>query len=357
MPLDIDPAILRALQTTLKIDQSAATLSKHGGSGFAETLRISTPTTSIFVKTATSPGAAVMFEGEHASLNAIHDAVPSLCPKAYAWGKLDKRDGYFLATEFLDLGGRRLTTASSGTSDGSGLSLAQKMAKLHSTPAPIPEGYDMPMFGFPVTTCCGDTPQDNSFRESWANFFAENRLLMILQRSEKNNGKDAELRKVVERTATEVVPRLLGEGHLGGKEGIKPVVVHGDLWSGNKGKGSFVGRDGAGPDQPGPVEEVVFDPSAVYAHNEYEIGIQMMFGGFGSAHFKEYHELVPKTEPAEEYEVSEDAAGAACADKEQDRVALYESYHHLNHHSIFGGGYKSGAMNILKRLIKKYGNT
>ena len=43
------------------------------------------------------------------------------------------------------------------------------------------------------------------------------------------------------------------------------------------------------------------------------------------------------------------------ADNEQDRVALYESYHHLNHYSMFGPGYKSGAMSILKRLLKKYG--
>lgn len=41
----------------------------------------------------------------------------------------------------------------------------------------------------------------------------------------------------------------------------------------------------------------------------------------------------------------------------QDRIALYESYHHLNHHAIFGGGYKSGAVSILKKLLKKYSNT
>ena len=273
-----------------------------------------------------------MFEGEHASLNAIHAAVPSLCPRSFAWGKMDG-GGYFLATEFLDLGGR------SQGGIGSGLNLAQKIAKLHSTPAPIPDGYDKPMFGFQVTTCCGDTPQTNTFKESWAEFFAENRLMMILERSEKNNGKDTELRTAVERTAREVVPRLLGDGHLGGRQSIKPVVVHGDLWSGNKSKGSFVGRSG-NPNEADPIEDVVFDPSAVYAHNEYEIGIQMMFGGFGSSYFKQYHEIVPKTEPVAEYE---------------DRVALYESYHHLNHHSMFGGGYKSGAVSILKRLLKKYG--
>ena len=30
-------------------------------------------------------------------------------------------------------------------------------------------------------------------------------------------------------------------------------------------------------------------------------------------------------------------------------------YHHLNHYAIFGGGYKGGAMSIMKKLIAKYG--
>jgi fructosamine-3-kinase len=65
-----------------------------------------------------------------------------------------------------------------------------------------------------------------------------------------------------------------------------------------------------------------------------------MFGGFGSSFWKDYHTLVPQTEPADEYD---------------DRVALYESYHHLNHWAIFGGGYRSGAMSLLRRLLKRYG--
>lgn len=320
MPSSIDPAILRALASALKIDPSSASLSTHGGSGFASTYRISTPQTSVFVKTSNSDGAAVMFEGEHASLNAIHNAVPSLCPRSFAWGALEKGGGggggYFLATEFLDLGGRMRGSGK----PGSGMSLAQKMGKLHSTPAPVPEGCDRPMFGFPVTTCCGDTPQTNTFKESWAGFFAENRLLMILEKSEKSNGKDADLRKTVERTVKEVVPRLLGDGHLGGQEGIKPVVVHGDLWSGNKSKGSFVGRDGSSPDEPGPVEEFVFDPSAVYGHSEYELGIHQMFGGFGSSYFKEYHSIVPKTEPVDEYAVCLELSQKQAAD--EDRIGL-----------------------------------
>lgn len=183
------------------------------------------------------------------------------------------------------------------------MSLAAKLAKLHTTPAPIPEGYSKPMFGFPVTTCCGDTPQDNSYKESWADFYANNRLRFILRRSELSNGKDGELHKLVEATASTVVPRLLGGDHLNSGEAITPVVVHGDLWSGNASRGSIGGDD--------VVQDVVYDPSACYAHSEYELGIMKMFGGFGGSFLREYHQLVPKTEPVDEYE---------------DRVALYELY-------------------------------
>ena len=196
------------------------------------------------------------------SLNAIHNAVPSLCPKSYANGKLEDGSGSFLVTDFLNL-----SEPSSQKESPIGMSLPQKLAKLHSLPVPIPEGHETPMFGFPVPTCCGDTQQDNTYKSSWADFYANNRLRHILKVGETNNGKDYELGSLVEQTATEVVPRLLGDDHLKAhKTGqqIVPVVVHGDLWSGNHGYGSI--RQGA-------IEEVVFDPSAAWAHSEYEFGI------------------------------------------------------------------------------------
>jgi protein-ribulosamine 3-kinase len=212
--------------------------------------------------------------------------------------------------------------------------LAQKLAKLHTTPAPIPEGHDKPMFGFPVTTCCGDTPQDNSYKESWAEFYAKHRLQFILKRAEKANGNDKKFHTLVETTASKVVPRLLGDGHLNNGNGVTPVVVHGDLWSGNAGVG-VIGSEKGDP------EDVVYDSSACYAHSEFELGIMKMFGGFGSSFLKEYHEICPKTEPVAEYE---------------DRVKLYELYHHLNHYAMFGGSYKSGATNIMQALVGKYGS-
>jgi fructosamine-3-kinase len=329
--MKLDPAVVELL----KLDPEKTTVSSAGGGGCssASTSKITSKLSDgaekyFFMKTGSGSDAEVMFRGEHASLNALHNAVPSLCPQSFGHGKFSSSPSTsFLVTDFLNL------TSRSGAKS-SAPSLAAKLAKLHTTPAPIPEGYDKPQFGFPVTTCCGDTPQDNTYNSSWADFFAKNRLRFIMRRAEHTNGADKELRQMVETVTSKVVPRLIGDDHLNGGKGVTPVVVHGDLWSGNASVG-IIGAKG------GDAEEVVYDPSACYAHNEYELGIMKMFGGFGGSFLNEYHELCPKTEPVEEYE---------------DRVKLYELYHHLNHYALFGGGYRSGAMNIMKSLVRTYGH-
>ena len=287
----VDSAILEALG----LDPQNARQASHGGSGFSSTFKLSGVKdgrdVNYFVKTGTGKEAETMFAGEHASLNAIHDSAPNFCPQSHGHGALRDSPGkFFLATDFLDL-------RSSGP-PGSGQSLAQKLARLHTTPAPVPAGFDRPMFGFPVPTCCGSTEQDNSWRASWADFYADNRVRAIGRACVRANGGDGDLEGAVEAVAGRVVPRLVGDDTV---RGIVPVVIHGDLWSGNHGTGVIAGKGGT--------EEVVFDPSAVYGHSEYELGVMRMFGGFGSSFWREYEKLVPKAEPKEEWE---------------DRVALYE---------------------------------
>ncbi|KAF4982799.1 hypothetical protein FZEAL_1651 [Fusarium zealandicum] len=316
-----DPAITKALG----LDPESTTIASHGGSGFASTFKISTEVdgkpVNYFVKTGSGKDAEIMFRGEHASLNAIADAVPNFCPRSHAHGALSARPGnFFLVTDFLDLG--------SSAPGGSGQSFAAKLAQLHTKQAPIPPGHDKPVFGFVVPTCCGATEQENSWRTSWADFYADNRLRHIMSKAVRKNGSDPELEDAVETIASKVVPRLIGDDVV---KGINPVVIHGDLWSGNHSRGQIAGQGGC--------EEVVYDPSVVYGHSEYELGIMKMFGGFTNHFWGEYEQLMPKAEPVAEWE---------------DRVRLYELYHHLNHFAIFGGGYRTGAMSIMKKLISRY---
>jgi hypothetical protein len=103
---------------------------------------------------------------------------------------------------------------------------------------------------------------------------------------------------------------------------VRPAIIHGDLWSGNAGTDEQSG-------QP-----IIFDPSSSYSHNEAELGIMKMFGGFGNDFFEAYHRVIPKAEPYY-----------------QERQDMYEAYHHLNHFVMFGGGYRSGTVSIFKKLI------
>jgi len=50
----------------------------------------------------------------------------------------------------------------------------------------------------------------------------------------------------------------------------------------------------------GSLEDVIFDPSACYAHSGYDLGIMRMLGGFGKSFPNEYHRIFSKTESAEE---------------------------------------------------------
>ncbi|TRX88401.1 hypothetical protein FHL15_010714 [Xylaria flabelliformis] len=318
-----------AICKLLSIPPESGFAQLHGKKGFSNCRKITAlvngEAINYFMKSGPVEG---MFASEHAALRALHDTVPSICPLSIGHGKLSNSPDYFLLMEFIHVS----DSSEAKSSMSSTLSLPQKLAKLHSTPAPIPAGHSQSMFGWPTPTYCGSTEQINSFRASWAKFYAENRLLAVLRLIDEHHGTDAELRDGVEMVARVVVPRLLGNGHLGGRRGIVPVMVHGDLWIGNRVRGNISGWDG------GP-QELVYDPSACYAHSEYELGIMRMFGGFSAGFFHEYHRLVPRTEPKEEYE---------------DRIRLYQLYQYLNHYLIFRGGYKEDSMDIILELSEKY---
>lgn len=323
---NLDSAIIKALN----LSDASLTIKSSGGSGFANTLHVTAqdPSSSrpqhFFIKTGPSSLSTALL-GEAASLKAIAKTKTLICPDTLASGKLDDSGGVYMAATFLNLKGGSPTRG-----------FGERLATMHS--APFPEdvmeegGLEKPMFGFPVSTCCGSTELDNTWTSSWMEFFADRRLRAIAAEGEKNNGPDPEFAALIEKVATVVAPALLSDNHLRRPDGspITPSLVHGDLWSGNA---STVETDDG-------MKDAVYDPAAFYAHAEFELGIMRMFGGFSGVE-KDYLEARGgKDEPKEEFE---------------DRVRLYEAWHCLNHWAIFGGGYKSQAKIILKDLVSKYG--
>ncbi|KAF9270585.1 fructosamine kinase [Marasmius fiardii PR-910] len=240
------------------------------------------------------------YNGEAESLKAIDAAAPGLAPKVFLSGTENGRP-YFVS-EYKDIG----TLSSASTS------LAKRLAtELHIHTSP--EGK----YGFHVPTYCGATRMKNGWFDTWEECFQDKiaELLGYL----KGQGGYKELCAKGEKVVNEVIPKLLGPLD------IKPVLLHGDLWSGNVGTDSATG-------QP-----VIFDPSSYYGHNEADLAIARIFGGFSGTFFAEYHKHLPKTVPVEQYELRGD---------------LYELYHYLNHAVLFGGGgYASSAMKKMDRLL------
>ena len=165
--------------------------------------------------------------------------------------------------------------------------------------------------GFPVSTYCGATLQDNTGTAAWTAFFAERRLRAIVRLADEAHGLDDGERRIYDR----LVDRL--PEHL--PSASTPSLIHGDLWGGN------VLYTSRGP--------ALVDPACAYADREMELGMMTLFGGFGEGFWNAYQEAWPLP------------AGW------RDRNPLYQLYHVLNHYVLFGGHYRAQALAIARRYV------
>jgi fructosamine-3-kinase len=238
--------------------------------------------------------AADLFASEAAGLRALREAASSLAvPEVLVASPPGASHPALIVMEYLAPGRARARDDAA---------LGQGLAAIHARSSE--------RFGFPVTTYCGPTPQLNDEADSWVEFYGERRLRPLSLRLEAEGRIGGRERRLVERVV-ERLPVLLAHATL-------PSLVHGDLWSGN------VLATTRGPG--------LVDPAAAFCDREVEFGITTLFGGFSERFFDAYHEAWPLPPGWRE------------------RNALYQLYHLLNHHLIFGGHYGSEALSIARRF-------
>lgn len=213
-------------------------------------------------------------------------------PEVFAVKAIDETPG-FLVLEFLPAGG----TQNSDEKLGKGLALIHQ--------------YTAEKFGFYHDNYCGETTQDNRWQDNWQDFFIQNRIKYLLGLIQKRRSLPVHEIKVYDRLL-ERIPQIIPEKST-------PVLIHGDLWSGN-----YMNTT-TGP--------ALIDPACYYADREMEFGIVIMFGGFSGRFFDAYNEVNPLPSDWRE------------------RNLLYQLYHVLNHYFLFGGGYLSQAIGIAKRYL------
>jgi fructosamine-3-kinase len=264
-----------------------------GGGDICFTERIETSAGSFVLKSGGS-AAAGLFRAEAEGLRALRRSGTSLrIPEVVAC-----RDDHpsFLVLEDLGQGDPGPDFA-----DRVGVGLAE----LHRA------GSDA--FGFTHDNFCGATPQPNPRTASWIEFYGRWRLGHQL-----GLASNAGLLSLAERGSIERLIARLDTWLIEPPAG--PVLIHGDLWSGNL-------HVAAGGDP------ALIDPAAYFAHREAELGMMTLFGGFPARVHAAYAEAFPL-----------DAGW-------RDRNPLYQLYHLMNHLNLFGGGYHGQVMAIVGRYV------
>jgi fructosamine-3-kinase len=172
-------------------------------------------------------------------------------------------------------------------------------------------------FGFYEDNFIGSNQQmnipDEREKTDWTSFYFNKRILFQLQLAERLGNSTDTLRKGVLKLENKIED-IIG----GGKE--KPSLLHGDLWGGNY----MVDENG---------NAVLIDPAVYYGHREADLGMTKLFGGFSSEFYRSYSETFP-LEDGYEY-----------------RENMYKLYHILNHLNLFGGGYYSQAISLIKFYV------
>jgi fructosamine-3-kinase len=162
-------------------------------------------------------------------------------------------------------------------------------------------------FGLEQNNFIGSLPQSNQPQNSWAAFYASERLQPLLKKCMDRGLLSNGMMKYSEHLMAKL-PDIFPEE--------KPALLHGDLWGGNYLPG------------PGGVP-YVFDPAVYYGNREMDLAMTRLFGGFDRKfywHYEEYFPLAPGW---------------------QERISVCQLYPLLVHALLFGGGYVQQVRNTL----------
>ena len=238
-----------------------------------------------------------LFEEEAAGLRALHETGAVLVPSPLIAGAYEGR-AILLMTALKP--GR--------ATDDAWCALGRELAALHAADAGA-------RYGFHADNHLGSTFQPNTFCDDWVEFNARHRLGFQVDLAERGNaltGREiARLRGLIDRLDL-FIPRT-----------PRPALLHGDLWSGN----ALPTVDESGSPRIG-----IIDPACSIGDGWADIAMMRLFGGFSPGCFAAYADATDDR------------------DRLDQRIAVYQLYHLLNHVNIFGRGYAGQAMTIADRL-------
>ena len=275
-----------------RIEQKTVRLRAYervSGGDINDTYRLAMTDRDYFIKVNTADKLN-MFEKEADGLKLLSESQSFVVPQVYHTGVFERHA--FLLLEYIE--------ALYQTENPK--NFAESLVKLHQT--------TNNQYGLAYDNYIGRLPQKNDFNTNWIDFFVENRLQFQIDLA--GDLIPASILHQFERLYQKL-PELLWID--------RPVLVHGDLWSGNY----FYNLQG---------QAVIFDPAVYYGHREVDLAMMQLFGGFPKEIYELYQALLPM------------ASGW------QERLRIYQLYPLLVHVNLFGTSYLSGISRILSYFVK-----
>lgn len=256
----------------------------------------------IFAKTNTGDKED-MFKAEALSLSALASTGTIGLPRVLGYGRDETNDLAFLLLEHLESAPKNADYWEV---------FGRELAALHlaETEAFLPREAKGASYGFLGDNFIGSTPQYNSPKRTWVDFYRECRLEPQIRMAEE----------VLSNTVLRKLIRLLDRLEVYMREPEKPSLLHGDLWSGNQ----LCGPDG---------KAWILDPAAYVGDFEADLAMTELFGAFPERFYSSYASVNP-VEP--EFE---------------ERRDLYHLYHMLNHLNLFGEAYLQDVTNIAEQYV------
>ncbi len=197
-----------------------------------------------------------------------------------------------------DLGG------SSGARGKGQVQAARQLAALHSIRG---EHY-----GLDFDTRIGGLVQENTYSDSWPEFFRDQRLLAMASQAKACGNLPTSLHHRIRDFAENIEEELVDPN--------PPGLIHGDVWAGN-----ILAK---------PKQLLGFvDPAIYYADPEIELAFINLFSTFSAKFFDIYRET---------HNIHDDFR--------ERRQHVYNLYPLLVHVTLFGGGYVEQLSNHLGRL-------
>jgi fructosamine-3-kinase len=262
------------------------------GGDIAHAQKVTTRNNSYFMKSASFKNAEQLFKKEAMGLQEMAKTKTIGIPEIM--GTFSREQTACLILEYI---------ASKSPSPSDYECFGRHLAQLHGTRTKT-------SFGFKTDNFIGKLPQTNTESNNWVNFYVGQRLLPQLKMAFDSGQLSKEQLPSTDRMTT-VCEAMIGK--------VAPSLLHGDLWSGNY----LISTKG---------EPYLIDPAVYYGHNEVDLAMTRLFGGFSNAFYEAYHEIIPP-HPNQ----------AALVD-------IYQLYYVLVQLNLFGSSYRAS----VNQLLKKY---